>query len=130
MLFKSSTKEIDHKSLGKVTVTLEYPQVESLEEASKFAKGDDNLLRLVNGVFKQRALAGPTTAIRKDESPDKEAFASKVPNFQALARNYTPEDSSGVSNKEVVELFNEIKADPSKYASMNVADLLAMLQKK
>ena len=129
MIFKNVVKEVEHKKFGKIKVNLEYPQVESLEEASKFAKGEDNLLRLVNGVFKQRATANPLQQIKKDETADATEWnATKLPQLVALSRNYTPEDSSGVSNREVVELFNTIKADPTKYQSMTVAELLAQLQ--
>jgi hypothetical protein len=87
-----------HAKLGDLSVDVEVPQVESLEEFSQFAGGNDNAVAFINNAIETAAKNGGRAMLRNAaEDADKTELFAKV---QSTTRDYTPGTAQrGVSQK-------------------------------
>jgi hypothetical protein len=116
-----------HADLGEISVEVEVPQVESLDEAVQFCGGEQGLLDYLNSNIETAAKNGGRAALRnapKDANVDE--LKNKVID---LVRKYSPETSAerGPSKAKKAEAFDKVAELVNSGKEFTREELLAML---
>lgn len=118
----------EHKTLGKFSIDVEVPQVESVEEFTTFAGGADKALLFINRAISTAATNGGRAKARGyDPEKDKEVTAESLAKggkhyleVQEIVKSYTPQNSretgglSAAKSKVVASSLATAMADPNK----------------
>jgi hypothetical protein len=115
-----------HAKLGDLSVDVEVPQVESLEEFSQFAGGNDNAVAFINNAIETAAKNGGRAMLRNAaEDADKTELFAKV---QSTTRDYTPGTAQrGVSQKAKAASYDAVKELVESGKEFTKEELLALL---
>lgn len=111
MKYVKSDKPITtkHEKLGELSVEVEAPQYESVEEFVQHAGGADSALDYINGCVETNAKNVGRAALRN--LPENAVLAEAVPKIQASVRDYAPTGGSREPAKaKKVAAFDSIKA--------------------
>jgi hypothetical protein len=116
---EKETFKLKTNNHGEQEITLEYKQFKNYNAAFAFAGGESGALKLLNGVFKNRAKAAGSAPVRlcKAEDDIKAAIAKGM----EASRDYEYEER-GVGVKKRLENIDKIKAD-IKSGALKLADL-------
>ena len=115
-----------HAKLGDLSVDVEVPQVESLEEFSQFAGGNDNAVAFINNAIETAAKNGGRAMLRNAAADaDKDALFDKV---KSTTRDYTPGTAQrGVSQKAKAASYDAVKELVESGKEFTKEELLALL---
>ena len=122
--------EVTTKNHAKVVVdaqTLEFPQVDTLVEATEFAGGEDKLLSLINDMLYSRSKNGALALVRNaatDVTPPE-----AIKKAAAYSKGYNPSQER-VSKQAVLDGVDQIRAiGKEQLAGMDQAALLALIER-
>lgn len=99
MKFIQSKKPITtkHDKLGEISVSVEVPQVESLDEFIQFAGGPDSALEFINSQIETNAKNGGRAALRNlAENVNMDEAKTKI---QGIVKEYAPSAGSREPSK-------------------------------
>lgn len=132
MKFVKADKPItapSHKTLGELSIEVEVPQVESMEELVQFCGGEQNAIDFFNGAIETNAKNGGRAALRNAPADaNVEELKAKVID---LVRKYSPEASAerGPSKAKKAESFDAVKALVESGQDFTREQLLELLAK-
>ena len=120
--------EVTTKNHAKVTIpkgTLEFPQVESVEEAVEFAGGTEKLVEQYNDLLYSRSKNGALALVRNaaaDTTPE-----AAIARAQKYAKEYNPSQER-VSKQAVLDGVDALKAMKEQLAGMTVEEIMKQLE--
>lgn len=91
MKFVKSEKPVTtkHPKLGEISIDVEVPQVESIEEFVTFAGGTDGALEFINSQIETNAKNGGRAALRN--LPENANMDEARPKVQQIVKEYAPQ---------------------------------------
>lgn len=118
-----------HKKFGELSVIVEYPEAESLQDAVNMHGGEDNLLRFINSSHETSArnVARPYLRGLPEETTDLEQAYGKA---RSLAANWSPRSETGEArstNKAKAARLDELKAMVTSGKTLSHKELLEFL---
>lgn len=115
-----------HEKLGELSVDVEAPQIESLEEFAQFAGSVDNAVAFINNAIETAAKNGGRAMLRNAAADaDKESLFAKV---IAAVRDYTPGTAQrGVSQRAKAQSYDAVKELVESGKEFTKEELLALL---
>lgn len=128
MRFVKADKPVttNHQFHGAISLEVEVPQVESLEEFVTFAGGMDTALAFVNNNIETSAKNGGRAALRN--APDSADVAELKQTVLGIVRDYAPQAGGGTSAATIAKrTVANIKALVESGESFTREQLLEML---
>jgi len=115
-----------HKTHGELSVEVEVPQTESLDEAVQFCGGEQGLIDFVNSNIETAAKNGGRAALRTAPADaDVEELKNKVID---LVRKYSPEASDrGPSKTKKADAYDKVADLVNSGKEFTREELLALL---
>lgn len=121
--------EVTTKNHGKVTVapkTLEFPQVDSIEEATTFCGGAEKLTELVNDILYGRSKNGALALVRNAATDA--VIADAITRAAKYSKSYDPSQER-VGKQALLEGVDKIRElGKDKLKEMSQEELLALLE--
>lgn len=110
MIFKAIKKamKVATKKYGKLEISIEVPQVESLEDATNFLGGPDGTLNFINSALEAGAknTARAAGANAAEDKTEEEVIAL----VQKAGKGYSPNTSTSMSKAEMADTIASLKA--------------------
>lgn len=129
MRFVKSDKAVTtkHAKLGNISIDVETPQVDSLDEFVQFCGGADNALAFVNSQIETNAKNGGRAALRN--LPEDANLAEATPRIQGIVKEYSPSagGSRGPSVKAKAATLDRVTEALQSGKEFSREELLAML---
>jgi hypothetical protein len=129
MKFVKADKPIttNHKKHGEISLEVEVPQVESMEEIVAFCGGSDGALEFFNNAIETAAKNGGRAALR-NAADDANLDELKV-TATDIVKNYTPQTGGdkAPSKAKKAQAFDSVKALVESGKEFTREELLAML---
>ncbi len=117
----------NHKTLGAISVEVEVPQVESIEEFTQFAGGTDSALAFINNAIETNAKNGGRAALRT--APDTAVLDDLTVKVQGIVRDYAPQSGDRAPSKaKKAQAFDTIASLVSSGKEFSREELLALLE--
>ena len=118
----------NHKTLGEIKVDVEVPQMESIEEFTQFAGGNDSALAFINNAIETNAKNGGRAALRN--APETAVLDQLVPKVQQIVREYAPQSGGdrSPSKAKKAQAFDSIATLVSSGKEFSREELLALLE--
>lgn len=143
MRFVQSSKPVttNHKTLGELSVDVETPQFDSMDEFVSAAGGETNALDFINGEIDTNAKNGGRAYLRTvvveghdaKTFPGSKEFKDIVAKVQEIARKYVPKapGADGPSKAKKAEVYDDVKAllASAEGATISKEQLLEILAK-
>jgi hypothetical protein len=129
MKFVKADKPVttNHKTHGEISVEVEVPRMESIEEFVTFCGGQDGALEFANNAIETAAKNGGRAALRnaKDDANLDEVKS----NTQSVVRDYTPQTGGdkAPSKAKKAQAFDSVKALVESGQEFTREQLLEML---
>lgn len=116
-----------HAKLGELSVEVEVPQLESLEELAQFAGSADAALVFVNNAIETAAKNGARAMLRNaPEDANREELTSKV---QTTSKEYAPSQASrGESQKAKAIKLDSVRDLVTSGKEFTREELMALLE--
>lgn len=113
-----------HPKLGEISITVEVPQVESVEEAVKFCGGDDGFLEYFNNAIETSAKNGGRAALRN--LPENANLDEARPKIQSIVKEYAPSSSGErkVSAKKTLDSVRSLVESGQEFTREQLLELL------
>ena len=111
MKFIKSEKPVTtkHAKLGEISIDVEVPQVESMDEFVTFCGGADSALEFVNSQIETNAKNGGRAALRN--LPENANLDEARPKIQGVVKEYQPQaGGKGPTVKARAQAFDSVKA--------------------
>src|SRR5215203_1324321 len=116
-----------HAKLGEISVDVEVPELESIDEFVQFAGGNDGALEFINNAVATAAKNGGRAALHNaDENANVDALKADI---ASIVKDYTPRsggERSPIKTKKLAA-FDNIKALVESGAELTREQLLEML---
>ena len=120
--------EVTTKNHNKVTVpasTLEFPQIESVAEATDFAGGEEKLVALINDLLYARSKNGALALVRNAASDV--TIESAIARAATYAKEYNPSQER-VSKQAVLDGVDALRGMKDQLGSLSAEELLKLLE--
>lgn len=131
MKFVKSDKPITtkHAKLGDLSIDVEVPQMESVEELIQFCGGNDGLLEFCNSQIETNAKNGGRAALRN--LPENANMDEARPKIMGIVKDYTPQSSGdkAPSAKKKAAAFDDIATLVNSGQEFTKEQLLELLSK-
>lgn len=131
MKFVKSEKPIKttHAKLGELSVDVEVPQMDSVEEFIQFCGGNDGALEFVNSQIETNAKNGGRAALRN--LPENANMDEARPKIQGIVKDYTPQSSGDrqPSTKKKAAVLDDIASLVNSGQEFTKEQLLELLAK-
>jgi hypothetical protein len=116
-----------HAKLGELSVEVEVPQLESLEELAQFAGSADAALVFVNNAIETAAKNGARAMLRNaPEDANREELTGKV---QTTSKEYAPSQASrGESQKAKAQKLDSVRDLVTSGKEFTREELMALLE--
>lgn len=121
--------EVTTKNHAKVKVeggTLEFPQVDSIEEFVEFSGGDEKALTLINDLLYSRAKNGALALVRNLAAD--QTVADGIKRAQEYSKTYNPAQER-VSKQVILDGVSQLSAAKDQLQDMSKEEILALLEK-